>query len=84
MSQKKLLKNELNKFLEQHELEEYSVNTLKQYKTGVTKFIDFIGNKKEITKRDMIRYKEHLDSISSSTGSKNNWIVIRNMLLKNY
>ena len=82
MSQKKLLKNELNKFLEQHELEEYSVNTLKQYRTGVTKFIDFIGNKKEITKRDMIRYKEHLDSISSSTGSKNNWIVIINKFVK--
>lgn len=76
------LNRALEKFILQHELDEYAPNTLIQYSTGVKKFIVFLGNDQTLTKRRMIEYKNYLDSISQSTSSKNNWIVIVNKFVK--
>ncbi len=60
---------------------EKSDNTLKRYKCALTKFIDFLEDGQEVTKRDMIKYKKHLvETYKPST--VNNTIVIINKFIK--
>ena len=65
--------------------QEYSSNTLSQYKANVLKFINWIPNDtKTITKQTTMAYKEYLYKLNPrpKTSSINTWIVEVNKFLK--
>lgn len=80
--QKLLLK--LDEWIQEQKFQEYSANTLKQYKANVIKFINFIENDDVITKETTINYKKYLYSLEPppKTASINTWIVELNKYLK--
>lgn len=81
-------KQELYKYLDEwildQQYQEYSVNTLKQYKANVKKFIDWLDDDSVIDKSTTIRFKEYLYSLEPKpkTTSLNTWIVELNKFLK--
>ena len=77
------LKSSLDEWILEHKYQEYSNNTLKQYKANVLKFIDWLpDNRNPITKDTTLAYKSYLSTIAGSTNSINTWIVIINKYLK--
>lgn len=76
--------NKLDQWIEEQRLNELSLNTLKQYRNSVNKFILFLNenNIEFVTKQKMLDYRVYLDEISESTNSKNAWIIGLNKYLK--
>lgn len=72
----------LDEWILEQKLQEYAPNTLKQYKTGVLKFVEWCPDDEEISKETMIRYKAYLGEETNSPSSLNNWIVSINKYLK--
>ena len=64
--------------------QEYSSNTLKQYKANVLKFINWLPDNEEITKATTIKYKEYLYTLKPrpKTSSINVWLIELNKFLK--
>lgn len=75
--------SKLDKWLLELKYDEKAANTLKQYKTNVMKFIDWLpDDDKPITKDTTIEYKDYLRTITQSPKSLNVWIVGLNKYLK--
>lgn len=72
----------LDEWILEQKYQEYSENTLKQYRANVLKFINWIPNNEEITKDTTIEYKKYLSTIAGSTSSINTWIVTINKYFK--
>ena len=83
MNKKELLPK-LDEWIDEQKYQEYSENTLKQYKANVLKFIEWIKDDKEITKQTTMDYKNHLYNLEPrlATSSINTWIVELNKFLK--
>ena len=78
MNKHHLLEN-LEEWILEQKYQEYSTNTLKQYKANVQKFIDWLpGEDAPITKDTTIEYKKYLTNKSISVSSINTWIVTIN------
>lgn len=78
MNKHYLLEN-LEEWILEQKYQEYSTNTLKQYKANVQKFIDWLPNCDDpITKDTTIEYKKYLTNKSISVSSINTWIVTIN------
>mgnify|MGYP001623735293 FL=1 len=72
----------LDEWIRVQKLDEYSKNTIRDYKYGVELFIDFIKfDTFEINKNLMLDYKEFLQS-KYALSSRNKYIVIINKFLK--
>lgn len=74
----------LDEWIEEQKYQEYSENTLKQYKTNVLKFINWLKDDEKITKDKTMKYKEYLYSLEPrpKTSSINTWIIELNKFLK--
>lgn len=74
----------LDEWIEEQRYQEYSDNTLKQYKANVLKFIDWLKDDEEITKQTTIDYKKYLYDLNPrpATSSINTWIIELNKFLK--
>lgn len=72
----------LDEWLLELKYEEKAENTLKQYKTGVLKFIEWIPDDEPITKDTTMKYKIHLRTLTESAKSINAWVVSLNKYLK--
>lgn len=72
----------LDEWLLELKYDEKATNTLKQYKTNVMKFIDWLPDDETITKDTTMKYKEHLRTITQSPKSMNIWIVSLNKYLR--
>ena len=83
MNKKELL-SKLNEWIDEQKYQEYSDNTLKQYKANVLKFIDWLHDDEMITKDTTIEYKKYLYELDPrpSTSSINTWIIELNKFLK--
>ena len=83
---KKDLEKALDSWILEQKYDELSTNTLKTYKNGVSKFINWLENSGysnvDITKDITIEYKSYLRDISSSLNSANAWITTLNKFLK--
>lgn len=64
--------------------QEYSENTLKQYKANVLKFVDWMDDDEVLTKDTTIRYKNYIYNFDPrpKTTSINTWIIEINKFLK--
>lgn len=84
----KLMKNNISKkvdeWIQEQKYQEYSNNTLKQYKTNVMKFVNWIPEDVEISKELTMEYKKYLYELNPkpSTRSINVWIIELNKFLK--
>lgn len=78
------LLNKLDEWIEEQKYQEYSDNTLKQYKASTLKFINWLQNDDNITKDTTIAYKKYLYELEPKpkTSSINTWIVELNKFLK--
>lgn len=78
------LYNYLDDWILEQKYQEYSKNTLQQYKANVKKFIDWLADGEVITKETTMNYKEYLYNLEPkpSTNSINTWIVELNKFLK--
>lgn len=79
------LKSKVDEWIQEQKYQEYSENTLKQYKANVLKFINWIPqNNKPITKDTTMAYKKYLYELDPKpkTSSINTWIVELNKFLK--
>lgn len=74
--------SKLDEWLLELKYDEKAVNTLKQYKTNVMKFIEWLPNNEIITKDTTMKYKDYLRTITQSPKSLNVWIVGLNKYLK--
>lgn len=74
----------LDEWIEEQRYQEYSDNTLKQYKANVLKFINWLKDDEEITKQTTIDYKKYLYDLNPrpATSSINTWIIELNKFLK--
>lgn len=83
MNKKELL-NKLDEWIDEQKYQEYSDNTLKQYKANTLKFINWIPDNKIITKDTTMAYKKYLYELDPKpkTSSINTWIVELNKFLK--
>ena len=75
----------LDEWITEQLYQEYSSNTLSQYKANVLKFINWIpDDTKTITKQTTMAYKEYLYKLNPrpKTSSINTWIVEVNKFLK--
>ena len=77
MNKNYLIEN-LEEWIIEQKYQEYSNNTLKQYKANVQKFIDWLPGDAPITKDTTIEYKKYLTTKSISVSSINTWIVTIN------
>lgn len=76
------LLSKLDEWILEQKYQEYSENTLKQYKANVMKFISWIPDDKTITKDTTMDYKKYLMELSNSSKSVNVWIVSLNKYLR--
>lgn len=77
------LYSRLDEWILEQRYQEYSTNTLKQYRANVMKFINWLpDDDKPITKDTTLKYKEYLGTKAGSTNSINTWIVTINKYLK--
>lgn len=75
--------SKLDEWILELKYEEKADNTLKQYKTNVMKFIDWLpDDNKMITKDTTLDYKKYLRTLTESPKSMNIWIVSINKYLK--
>ena len=82
MDKENLISN-LEEWLLELKYEEKADNTLKQYKTNVMKFIDWLpDDNKPINKDTTLDYKKYLRTLTESPKSMNIWIVSINKYLK--
>lgn len=72
----------LDEWLLEQKYQELSENTLKQYKTGVLKFLDWLPDDEPITKITTMKYKDYLRTLTKSPKSINVWVVSLNKYLK--
>lgn len=74
----------LDEWIDEQKYQEYSDNTLKQYRSNVLKFINWINNDEIISKQTTIDYKKYLYELNPkpTTTSINTWIVELNKFLK--
>ena len=73
----------LDEWILEQKDQDYSENTLKQYKANVMKFINWLpDNDDPITKDTTLAYKKYLGTVAGSTNSINTWIVTINKYLK--
>lgn len=74
----------LDEWIDEQKYQEYSKNTLSQYKANVLKFIEWLSDDEIITKTTTMRYKEYLYSLEPKpkTNSINTWIIELNKFLK--
>lgn len=74
----------LDEWINEQKYQEYSSNTLKQYKANVLKFIEWLDDDIEITKETTIKYKDYLYTLEPrpKTSSINTWIIELNKFLK--
>ena len=81
---KEELINKLDEWIVEQKYQEYSKNTLKQYKANVLKFINWLPDDVRLSKQITIDFKEYLYSLDPrpSTNSINTWIVELNKFLK--
>ena len=75
---------QLEEWIQEQTMQEYSLNTLKQYKANVLKFINWLNPEQPITKETTIKYKEYLYNLNPKpkTSSINTWIIELNKFLK--
>ena len=76
------LRNKLDEWITEQKLQEYSQNTLKQYRANVQSFIDWMPEDEELSKELMIRYKERMTEKAGSSSTINTWIVEVNKFLR--
>ena len=83
MTKKELLLK-LDEWIDEQRFQEYSDNTLKQYKANVLKFIDWLKDDEIITKQTTIDFKKYLYELNPrpTTSSINTWIIELNKFLK--
>lgn len=74
----------LDEWINEQKYQEYSSNTLKQYKANVLKFIEWLDDDIEITKETTMKYKDYLYTLEPrpKTSSINTWIIELNKFLK--
>ena len=74
----------LDEWINEQTYQEYSNNTLSQYKANVLKFLNWLSDDENITKDTTIKYKEYLYSLNPrpKTSSINTWIIELNKFLK--
>ena len=74
----------LDEWINEQKYQEYSTNTLKQYRANVLKFIDWLDDDVILSKEITMKYKEYLYSLEPKpkTSSINTWIVELNKFLK--
>lgn len=74
----------LDEWINEQKYQEYSTNTLKQYRANVLKFIDWLDDDVILNKDITMKYKEYLYSLEPKpkTSSINTWIVELNKFLK--
>ena len=73
----------LDEWVLEQRYQEYSENTLKQYRANVMKFIEWLpDNDEPITKDTTLAYKNYLGTMAGSSNSLNTWIVTINKYLK--
>lgn len=74
----------LDEWITTQKYQEYSKNTLHQYRSNVLKFIELLKDGEEITKETTMNYKEYLYNLNPrpSTSSINTWIIELNKFLK--
>lgn len=74
----------LDEWINEQAYQEYSNNTLSQYKANVLKFLKRLSDDENITKDTTIKYKEYLYSLNPrpKTSSINTWIIELNKFLK--
>lgn len=78
---KEILKDKLNEFLKELELEELSNKTIQTYRNAINKFIDYYDDSKELTKETIIDFKKTLVS-EYAIKSRNQYITVLNKYLK--
>lgn len=78
------LLNKLDEWIIEQTYQEYSQNTLNQYKANVLKFINWIPDDISLTKQTTMAYKEYLYKLNPrpKTSSINTWIIELNKFLK--
>lgn len=84
MNKKELLCR-LDEWIEEQKYQEYSENTLKQYKANVLKFINWLEDEDKVVTKDVtIKYKKHLLNLNPKpkTSSINTWIIELNKYFK--
>lgn len=83
MNKQELL-HKLDEWINEQTYQEYSNNTLNQYKANVLKFLNWLSDDENITKDTTIKYKEYLYSLNPrpKTSSINTWIIELNKFLK--
>lgn len=81
---KQYLIPKLDEWIEEQRYQEYSENTLKQYKANVLKFIEWLKDDEEISKQTTMDYKKYLYELNPrpATSSINTWIIELNKFLK--
>lgn len=74
----------LDEWIDEQKYQEYSDNTLKQYRANVLKFINWLPNNEPITKQTTMDYKKYLYELNPrpTTSSINTWIIELNKFLK--
>lgn len=74
----------LEEWINEQKYQEYSKNTLNQYKANVLKFINWLKDDEEINKATTIAYKDYLYELDPrpKTSSINTWIIELNKFLK--
>ena len=75
MNKEELL-SKVDEWITELRYEEKEVNTLKQYKNNVMKFINWLpDDEKSITKDTTMDYKDYIRTITESPKSMNIWII---------
>lgn len=76
--------SKIDEWIDEQKFQEYSKNTLKQYKANVMKFINWLSTDDIITKSTTMDYKKYLYNLEPKpkTSSINTWIIELNKFLK--
>lgn len=78
---KEELKNKLDIFIEQLELEELAPKTLISYRNAINKFILFLPDNFELNKKTVMSFKNHLLTNHYALKTRNQFIVVINKFL---
>lgn len=84
MNKKELLCR-LDEWIEEQKYQEYSENTLKQYKANVLKFLNWLEDEDKVVTKDVtMKYKKYLLNLNPKpkTSSINTWIIELNKYFK--
>lgn len=75
------IKNKLDEFIESLELEELAPKTLISYRNAINKFISFLPDEFELTKKLVMNWKKELKEKKFALKSRNQFIVVVNKFL---